>query len=229
MFRGFTKTEHHLILAFAFLLMSGIAIRQYRQEKKFETYIAGNAVELKAGQLNAASVSDDSEPKEYTPAGKIDINTAGEDVLEVLPGIGPSKAAGIVRYREQNGPFANAEALTNVPGIGPKTLQTLLPLIEVHYETAVVPAALPPRVVPAPRAAASPPPPVAALAPALVNLNTATAEQLESLDGIGSALALRILQDRAKNGPFRSVDDLDRVSGIGPKTIAKNRDRLVAR
>lgn len=55
----------------------------------------------------------------------------------------------------------------------------------------------------------------------LIDLNTASAAELDLLPGIGPALAARIIEDRAAHGPFRSLDDLDRVSGIGPKTVAK--------
>lgn len=58
---------------------------------------------------------------------------------------------------------------------------------------------------------------------ARLNLNTASAAELELLPGIGPALAARIVEDRAANGPFRSVDDLDRVKGIGPKTLGRIR------
>ena len=49
-----------------------------------------------------------------------------------------------------------------------------------------------------------------------VDLNTATAEQLDALPGVGPATAAKIVSDRTANGPFKSVDDLMRVSGIGP-------------
>jgi competence protein ComEA len=52
-----------------------------------------------------------------------------------------------------------------------------------------------------------------------VDLNTATAGDLEALPGVGPATAAAILDDRARNGPFASVDDLDRVSGIGPAKL----------
>ncbi|MGZ4277299.1 MAG: helix-hairpin-helix domain-containing protein [Solirubrobacteraceae bacterium] len=53
-----------------------------------------------------------------------------------------------------------------------------------------------------------------------VNLNTATAEQLDTLDGVGPATAAKILQWRQAHGGFRSVDDLAQVPGIGPKKLA---------
>ena len=53
-----------------------------------------------------------------------------------------------------------------------------------------------------------------------VNLNGATAADLEALPGIGPVLAQRIIDYREQHGPFRSVGDLQKVSGIGPKIFA---------
>lgn len=54
-----------------------------------------------------------------------------------------------------------------------------------------------------------------------VNVNTAGPKDLMSLPGIGPSLAQRIVDDRARNGPFRSLDDLGRVKGIGKKMLAR--------
>ena len=57
-----------------------------------------------------------------------------------------------------------------------------------------------------------------------IDLNTASAEELQRLEGIGPVLAEAIVQDREKNGKFQSVDDLTRVSGIGEKRLEAIRD-----
>jgi competence protein ComEA len=57
-----------------------------------------------------------------------------------------------------------------------------------------------------------------------VDVNTATVDQLEALPGIGPTLAAAIVQERDRNGPFRSVDDLSRVPGIGDGRLAQLRD-----
>lgn len=65
---------------------------------------------------------------------RININTASADDLERLPGIGETRAADIVAWRQANGPFRYPEDLTQVPGIGPVTLEGLLPYITVGEE-----------------------------------------------------------------------------------------------
>ncbi|MBM4107484.1 MAG: helix-hairpin-helix domain-containing protein [Phycisphaerae bacterium] len=72
----------------------------------------------------------------------------------------------------------------------------------------------PPPESPAPRPAPG---------PLIININTAGAAELELLPGIGPALAKRIIDHRARHGRFRRIDDLDAVSGIGPKTMERLR------
>ena len=55
----------------------------------------------------------------------------------------------------------------------------------------------------------------------LIKINAATAAELELLPGIGPAMAARIIRHRAENGPFRGRSDLDRVRGVGEKTLER--------
>lgn len=64
------------------------------------------------------------------------------------------------------------------------------------------------------------------IATAAINLNTASKEELESVKGIGPKKAEAILEYRKKNGPFKTVDDLNQVSGFGDKSVANMRTEL---
>ena len=63
--------------------------------------------------------------------GKVDINRADQDTLTTISGIGPSRAAAIIAYREENGPFKKTEDITNVSGIGDSTYQRIKDKITV--------------------------------------------------------------------------------------------------
>ncbi len=59
-----------------------------------------------------------------------------------------------------------------------------------------------------------------------ISLNSATAEQLDTLDGVGPATARKIIDWRTQHGGFRSVQDLGQVPGIGPKRLAALKDKV---
>ncbi|MBU0999189.1 helix-hairpin-helix domain-containing protein [Patescibacteria group bacterium] len=59
-----------------------------------------------------------------------------------------------------------------------------------------------------------------------VNLNSASSSQLDSLPGIGPAYAQRIIEYREANGGFKSIEEIENVKGIGPKTFEKLRDLI---
>ncbi|MFR0688323.1 ComEA family DNA-binding protein [Enterobacterales bacterium AE_CKDN230030158-1A_HGKHYDSX7] len=90
-------------------------------------------------------------------------------------------------------------------------------------DTKTAPASKPATEAPAPAPAAKAP--VSQVE--AVNINTASAEELQkSLKGIGKVKAQAIVDYRASNGPFTTVDQLLEVKGIGKGTLEKNRDRI---
>jgi competence protein ComEA len=64
------------------------------------------------------------------------------------------------------------------------------------------------------------------IAMATVNLNTATKDDLDKVTGIGPVKAQSIIDYRKKNGPFKSVDELENVKGFGSKSVKKVRSEL---
>jgi competence protein ComEA len=68
--------------------------------------------------------------------------------------------------------------------------------------------------------------PVTKAPAAVVNVNTASADQLDALPGIGPALAARIIEYRTKNGAFKKIEDLMNVRGIGEKNFLKLKPML---
>jgi len=77
--------------------------------------------------------NDEPDPTgESTTDNLININTAGVDDLQSLPGVGPSRAGDIVSYREEFGSFTSTEEIKNVPGIGPTTFDGFKDLITVN-------------------------------------------------------------------------------------------------
>jgi competence protein ComEA len=63
-------------------------------------------------------------------------------------------------------------------------------------------------------------------APPMVNINTAAATELQALPGVGPATAARIIEYRQKNGPFKKLEELMNVRGMGEKTFLKLRPQL---
>ena len=89
--------------------------------------------ETPAATLEVPSVSGQSQ-SDRGGSSLVDINTAAALELETLPGIGPVMAVRIITYREDNGPFSSTGDLSKVAGIGPKTLESVLPLVKVSGE-----------------------------------------------------------------------------------------------
>lgn len=152
---------------------------------------------------------------------RVDLNQAERAELLQLPGVGPSLAGRIQDYRREHGGFRSVDQLVEVRGVGQATLERLKPWVRVP--TAAADERSPSSAKPAPAAASqsSGGKKIASLT-GPINLNRAPQEDLQRLPGIGPKISQRILDERQK-GPFKSVDELRRVSGIGTKTMERLR------
>lgn len=164
------------------------------------------------GGAEAAAAREARRRRPLEEGERLDVNQADADELDRLPRVGPALARRMVEHRAAHGPFRTLADLDAVPGVGPAMLAQLAPRV-----------GLPPApAAPAASRGAPPPPPGRAAPPAgPVDLNRAGAAELESLPGVGPALAARILEHRARGGGFRSVAELEQVPGIGPRLLAR--------
>lgn len=141
-----------------------------------------------------------------TPLGpheKIDIDRATAEELVRLPRIGPALARRIVSHRDRHGAFGSLEALDGVSGVGPAVLGA----IERHAVFSGVPRRS------------------GALRTTL-RLNLASEAELAELPGIGPVRARAIVEDRRRRGPYRKLEDLERVPGVGPLTVERLRGKV---
>jgi competence protein ComEA len=175
------------------------------------------------GSLKSSARPTNLEKEAALPA-RIDLNSADHAQLRQLPEVGDKLAARIEEYRRTKGGFRSVEELQNVQGIGPARMHALRQLVTVSTEaTADEPpakAGVVQRVSykkAAPATKKGRPKKGEALA-GPIDVNRATEQELQQLPGIGPTLARRIITAR----PFRTVDELRRVRGIGVKTL----DRL---
>ena len=94
-----------------------------RPGARFETRVSG--------PVTPEDSSDESD-EEIVQSQSVNINSASaEELAAALPGIGPSKAQGIIEWREQHGPFRTIDQLLEVSGIGPRTLENIRPYVRL--------------------------------------------------------------------------------------------------
>lgn len=189
----------------------------------------------RAGQ---ASKETQTTPKSTTPTAEtvtfpLELNAASAAELEQLPHIGAVLAERIMAYRDQIGGFSNREQLLEVEGIGEATLHEIYDLLYLENETFPEPEPEPagaPAPAAAPQPAETAPPatePPAAAAPAVtfpLDLNQATAAELEQIPMMQPELAEKIVAFRQQIQAFSSVYELLYVDGMTEAYFVQLRD-----
>lgn len=144
-------------------------------------------------------------------AKRVNLNTATQAELEALPGVGPSLAQKIIAAR----PFKSVTDLKNVSGIGQSTFDGLKDLVTVGTTKAATTTETKAKTKVKEKETKK--------SDKLVNLNTASAAQLEGLPGVGPDLAKAIIAAR----PFKSIDELKKVKGIGRSKFKKLKKHVI--
>lgn len=220
-----TTPQERLALGVAVLLLVlGIGVRTLRSgppEPQWSGVAAvdssGRALDRQVGAVAGETAREARRGTPLAPGERIDPNTAPVDELARLPRVGEGLARRIVEHRETRGRFRSLADLDSVSGVGPALLANVAPHVTLPPAPArSTVAAL--GALPSARAGRE----RAATTGGLVDVNRATTAQLESLPGIGPALAARIMAHRERNGPFRSPEELGEVPGIGAAKL----DRL---
>jgi len=146
----------------------------------------------------------------------ININTAPLKVLKELPGIGDGTAQAIISYREAHGPFKTKEDVLKSAPNQERRLTKILDFITVDGGSST--GLLDDAHAAVPRAGGEADPKAHGLK---ININTAGPGVLTELHGIGPGRAKAIIEYRQANGPFKSCQDLTKVSGIGDSIVSR--------
>ena len=229
----FTRDERRAVVFLAAVTAAGGVMRVVRSPAA-EPGAPVVAPEIRGGDIaRQAQLSRQAlaAARPLVPGERVDVDTAGTQQIERLPRVGPQLARRIVDERTAHGPFGSLDGLKRVSGIGPGTLQAFERT--ASFSGTPWPAPLAEPAEPAGRAGGGAAESRGAwdqrgvgtaralfgrpssCPPDRLGLNTATAEQLACLPGVGPALAGRIVTWRTAHGGFREVKELEQVPGIG--------------
>src|ERR687890_73511 len=200
------SSEARAMLLLLALALAGQGVRYFATrpgEPPGQVQLLGT---LSAGSPRAQRDSARRNAEPLAPDERLDVDVVSAAELTRLPKVGLRLAKVIVADRETRGPFGGLAGLDRVAGIGPGLLQVLAPHVAFSGTGSL-------SSLPSPTAQADPP----------LDLNSATASDLDRLPGIGPSRAAAIVQYREQHGRFTSVDELEQVRGFGQAALSRVR------
>lgn len=173
------------------------------------TAIVSSTLTVSSAVTSPESIQVIPDPERVIPETTlININTATPEELQTLSGIGEAKAAALIAYREEHGAFSEISEIMNVSGIGEKIFESIRDRITTGS-------------APNSEAAQN-----IGSAVDLININTASPEELQALSGIGEAKAAAVIAYREEHGAFSDITEIMNVSGIGEKIFENIRGNI---
>lgn len=201
-------------------------------------------------QTTETKTASAEKPSSHPAIAPVDVNNADTTALQTLPGVGPAMAQRIIEGR----PYKNLEELGKVKGLSKTKLaglkndvvfgatpsahavatsdkatgnaQTSEPRMR-HSAASSTSQRPTPHQTPSAPVGFSEHAGGTKLAPGeKINLNTATAEQLDALPGIGPTKARAIVDYRTQNGNFKTIEDIEKVRGIKGGIFSKIKDQI---
>lgn len=169
---------------------------------------------------------ENSKNPDETISYPVNINTATSRQLQALSGIGETKAAAIIEYRENHGGFSDISELLNVSGIGETTYKNIRDYVTVGDDPPKNASTVNPEPTSRPSDLTSTASPGAPAQIPIININTASIEELQRLPGIGSAKAMAIVQHRSVFGEYLDISETTNVNGIGVGVFDEIRDYI---
>ena len=197
----FSFRDYGFYMVLGLLIIAGVGYRGYQSWAAFQ---AGGVEIIKAGEGFDEPLQEAEEI----------IDEPGEIVIHVAGGV---NYPGVYSFREG---ARVVDAVEKAGGFKDEALQEGVNLAALLYDGSQV-------YIPLEGEDYMPPVGTSGSSNGKININTASQEELEKLPGIGPARAGAILRDREENGPYRSPEEITRVSGIGEKTLENIKDMIV--
>ena len=162
---------------------------------------------IKNEQVRFSTPADINVNNNNNNSNAINLNTASEDELMMLPGVNRLLAQNILDYRQLSGGFRELNELLRIPGMRKDIFQ------RIRLDLSIT-------ILPPPHSHTD------YVKQELINLNIATYDQLSSVPGLTPALIERILRRREHKGAFRFVEDLLKIKGIDYIILAQIRSYI---